>query len=132
MLVSQDLHLDMFRPGNVFFEEHCRISKRPLRLALGFIQQVDQILTARDHSHATTSPAKGCFDDQWKTHPLRDTQRLASVAHRILRARQRRHIQLLRQCTRGGLVAHRVKQLRVRSHKSDPRLHAGPRESGIL
>ena len=87
MPVAQDLHLDMFGPGNVFFEEHRRISKRPLRLALRFIQQIDQILASRDHPHATTSSAKGCLDDQWKTHFLCDAQRLASVAHRIFRAR---------------------------------------------
>ena len=130
--IAQNLHLNMLRPWNVFFEEDSGISKRPPGLALGFIQQVDQIFATRHHPHPTPATAKGRFDDQWKTHPLRDTQCLGAVAHRIFRARQRRHIQLLRQCPRGGLIAHRVEQLRVRSHKSDPRLHAGPRKSCIF
>ena len=130
--VAQDLHLDMLRPGNVFFQKDGGISKRPPGLALRLVQQVGQIFATLHHPHATPTTAKGRFDDERKTNPLCDAQCLAALVYWILRARQRRHIQLLSQCPCGGFVAHRVEQLRVRSHKGDPRLHTGASKSCVL
>ena len=130
--VAEDLHLDVLRARNVFLQEHRRIAKRPLRLALRLVEQRVEIAGLVDHPHPAPAAAKRRLDDQRKTDLRRDLQRLTAVAHRILRARQRRHLQLLRQRPRRHLVAHQLEQLRLWPHELNPRLPARPREPRIL
>ena len=79
--VSHNLHLDMLRLWNVFFEEHGGISKSPLGLTLCLIQQVGQILPPRHNTHPTTASPKGSFDDQREADFFRGLHRQLAVFH---------------------------------------------------
>ncbi len=132
VLVAENLHLDVLGARNVALQENRRITKCAPRLALRFIQQRRQFPRTLHHPHAATAPPKRRLDHQWKADLFRNFQGFPAVRHRFSRPRQRRHAHFLRQCSRGGFIAHQAQQLCLRAHKGDPCRGAGFRELGVF
>ena len=132
MPISEHLHFDVLGARNVFLEEHRRISKGALGFPLRLIEQGIQVAGLAHDAHAAPPAAKRRLDDQRESDLRRDLQRVGAIAHRILRAGQRGHLQLLRQRARRHLVSHQIQQFCLRAHELDPGLPAGPGKTRVL
>ena len=59
VLVAEDLHFDVLRLADEFFQKHRTVPERTRRFRLRFIEQLLQILRLAHHAHATTTAAGG-------------------------------------------------------------------------
>ena len=132
VLVAEDLHLDVLRAGNVFFEKHRRIAERATGLRLRFIEQAGEIGSLLDDAHAAAAAAEGRLDDERKADRLRRLQRFLAIGDRLLGARQHGHVDAFRQGAGGGLVAHHLEQFGARTDKDQTGLGAGAGEVGVF
>jgi len=130
--VAQDLHFEMFGPGDVFLEKHRRIPERTPRLRLGFIQQRSQIARLRHDPHSATATTKGGLDDQRKADLARDLQSLCPIRDRVFGAGKNGDTDLSRQCPGRGLVTHAIQQFRLRSDEGDAGLATRTRKGGVF
>ena len=97
-----------------------------------FGEQIREIARLVNHAHAATAAAKRGLDDQRKANLLRDLQRFATVFNRVFRARQHRHVDLLRKRAGGGFVAHVAEQIHARADENNSRLLARFRKIRVL
>ena len=132
VMIAEHLHFDVLCAGDILFQKHRPVSKRPLRLALRFVEQRVEVARLVHHAHSASAAAESRLDDQRKTNLRRDLQRFLPVAHRVFRARQRGDFQLLRQCPRRDFIAHQVEQLRLWPHELNPSLRTSRRKLRIL
>jgi hypothetical protein len=62
MLVTKDLHLDVFGARDVFLKEYCWIAKGAARLGLRFVEQVREIARLVHDPHSASAAAFAALD----------------------------------------------------------------------
>ena len=130
--VSEDLNLDVFGPGDVFFEEYGRVAESALGLALGLIKKTGQFRLLLDHSHASTAAAEGRLDDEGEADFAGGLHGLIPIGDGLIRAGQGGYANALGHGPCGRLVAHHVQKLWAGSNEGDARLGAGAGEGWVL
>ena len=130
--VAEDLHLDMFRARDVFFEEDGGVAEGAVGLALGLVEQVGEVGGLVDDAHTATAAAEGRLDDEGEADGLGDLHGLGAIRDGVLGAGQDGDGDLLREGAGGGFVAHHVEQLGARADKDDAGLFAGAGEGGVF
>ena len=132
VLIAENLHLDVLRAGNIAFEEYRRITERPTRFALRFVEQIREVARLVDDAHAATATAKRRLDDEGKPNLLRHLQGFSAIFDGVFCARQHRHVHFLCERTRGSLVAHVLQQIDARPDENNSRLLARLRKRSIF
>ena len=130
--VSEDLNLNVFGPGDVFFEEYGRVAESALGLALGFIEQTGQFRLLLDHPHASTAAAESRLDDEREADLACGLHGLIPIGDGLIGAGQGGYSNALGHGPCGRLVTHHVQKLWARTHKGDARLGAGAGEGRIF
>src|SRR5690606_27914339 len=64
VFVAEDLDLDVFGAGDVFFEEDGGVAEGAAGLGLGFVEQVGEIRGFVHDAHAAAAASEGGFDDE--------------------------------------------------------------------
>ena len=130
--VSEDLNLDVFGPGDVFFEEYGRVAESALGLALGLIKKTGQFRFFFDHSHASTTAAEGRLDDEGEADLACGLHGLIPIGDGLIGAGQGGYSNALGHGPCGRLVTHHVQKLWAGSNEGDARLGAGAGEGRIF
>ena len=130
--VAEHLHLDVLGVRDVFFEKHRGIAERAARLVARLVQQVGEVAGLVDDAHAASTATERRLDDEREADLLRDLQSLAALFDGIFRAGQGGDFQLLRQRTRGDLVAHQAQQFGTGPDEYDARFLARFGEVRVL
>lgn len=80
MGIAKNLHFDMARFGDVFFDQDVSVAEACLALALAIAQKVFEILFALDKAHAFAAAARHRLDE----HGIADFSRLFLQEIRVL------------------------------------------------
>jgi hypothetical protein len=67
MVVAEQLDLNMFRLVKEALDEDGAITKRRFGLRSGPLEVFFQIIFLAHDTHAATTSAEGCFDDDWES-----------------------------------------------------------------
>ena len=132
VLVTEDLHLDVFGSRNVAFEENGGIAKGIERLVLRLGQQARQQRWFFHHPHATATAAESRFDDQREADFMGGDQRLIGIGDRLFRAGQGGNVELVRQRAGRRFVAHVFQKVGRRADESDAFAGTGAGECGVF
>ncbi|MNZ77104.1 hypothetical protein D3C78_956290 [compost metagenome] len=132
VLVGEDLDFHVARLGQVFLDQHVRVAKTGLRLALGGFQRLGQFAFALDHLHALAATAGGGLQQ----HRVADARGFALEGRVVLViavvAGHQRHAGFFHQRLGRGLAAHRIDGAGWRAEEDQPGLFAGAGEASVL
>ncbi len=132
VLVTEDLHLDVFGAPDEALEEHRRIAEGVFRLRLGLVEEAVELGLLLHDPHAASAATEGRLDDEGKADLACDLHRLGPVRDRFLGAGQGGDVHLLGESPGRDLVAHRVEHLGIGPDEGDAGLAAGAGEVRIL
>ena len=113
MRVAEDLHLDVFRPADVAFDEHFRPAERRAGFALCFFKFAWQFLGVPHDPHAPPAAAEAGFEHDREADFLGGGFHLGEIFQRVFSAWNRRHIGFIRESLGRGLVAERFRSSAV-------------------
>ena len=105
VMIPQDLHFEMPRTRQIFFQEHGSVTERRVRFALGLFEQRIELHGVGNHAHAAAAPAHGGFDDDRVTDFPRYFLRFSRRLDRVFRSGQHGHARGGGKPACGGFVA---------------------------
>ena len=117
LLIADDLYFDVFGPTDIALEEDGVVAEGATSLALGFVEEWNQIFRIFDHAHAATTATEGCLNYEWKTDFLGFLDRFFAIADGILGARERRDLGLFGNFSSFYLIAHTAEKIRTGTDK---------------
>ncbi len=130
--VGENLHLDVARRADVFFDQHARVAERRLRLAHGAAERRLEVGVALDPAHALAAAAGHRLDQ----HRIADLVGFLLEELRLLPvaviAGHHRHTGLLHQRLGAALEPHGAHRRRFWPDENEPGIDAGLREVGVL
>ncbi len=132
VMIGEDLHFQVPRPRQIFFEENARVAESRARFALRFFKQRRESRGIAHHAHAAPAATHGGFDDDRIADLGGNFLRFGNGLDGIFGARQYRDTGRRRQLARGSLVAKKFQQCRRRAYESNSGLFAGARERRVL
>ena len=132
MLIGEHLDLDVTRLEDVFLDQHARVAKRRLRLALGRLQRLGQISLALDHLHAFAATACSGLE-QYRVANLfcSDAEGFHVLGFAVIAGHQW-HAGLFHQCLGRRFAAHGIDGRGRRAKEYQAGILDGASEIGIL
>ena len=112
MVVSQQLHLDMFRTVQESLNEDCAVAKRIQSFGCCPGERIFQALLLPNDSHASTTASEGSFNDDGKAIFVREFFDLFKLCNCTLCAGYTWHIGFLCEVSCGDLVSKVVDRFR--------------------
>ena len=119
MLVGDDLHFDVAGIGDETFDEHHRVTERPLRFALGAFESEFEFVLGEDFADSSATAAGAGLDDQRIPDGLGMTAGIGAGVHRTTGPRCDRDTDLLRQKLRLDLVPQQTHRISARPDEGD-------------
>ena len=132
VLVPHQLHFDVPRARDEFFQEDVRAAEGGQRFALGLFQRRGQFLGRIDDAHAAAAAPFGRFEQHGKAEPLGQIHRGLAGRQRLAAAGEDRHLRNAGNFAGRDLVAQLLQNLRRRPAKDDAGLLARPGQIGIF
>ncbi len=132
MLVAEQLHLEVPRSSDVFFEKHVGAAERRERLPLGLLEIRGKLRFVEHDPHAASSAAVGRLEHDRIAKLRGKTASIGQARHCVGTAGQNRHTGFVGDFAGGRLVAKPLEQLRPRADEDQPGLVAGAPQRGVL
>jgi hypothetical protein len=129
LLVADDLHLDVARPGEVALDVHLVASEEALRLALGARHRVGDLLCRLDDLHSAPATAEGSLDGDRPAIRLAERHDLVGTGREFGGAGHDRCAASLRSQPARDLVAHLRDRRRGRADERGA--HVGDRAGEV-
>ena len=117
--VTEDLHLDVARLGEIALEEDRRVTERGLRLAARGLERVGEILGPLDDAHALAAAAGGGLDHHRVTDVTRNLDRALGRFDGVVPAGDGVDLGFVGQLLGGDLVAHGSNGVGTRANEGD-------------
>lgn len=130
--VADDLHFDMARVLDEFFDQHAVVAERRLGLALGADDRSRQLAGRFHHPHAAPAAAGRRLHQHREADPVGGVCQNRLILGLAVIAGHQRHAGLFHQRLGTGLRAHRGHHRGGRTDEHQPGIKASLREFGIL
>ena len=132
LLIADDLYFDVFGTTDIALEKDGVVAEGATRLALGFVEEWNQIFGIFDHAHAATTATEGCLNNERKSDFLGRLDRFFAIADGILGARKRRDIGLFGNFASLDFIAHAAKEIRAGTDEVEAIFFTGAGEISVF